>query len=488
MNIDFTNMMAEVIGEEHGIVEKELDAIAHLTRQHTQELKEERRQGKLPFLDLPYQKETVENIISVANSLKNQFKNFVVLGIGGSALGNIALHCALNHPYHNALSPAERNHCPRIFVMDNIDPDRFKGFLDIINIEETSFNVISKSGTTVETMAQYLVIRDMLKQRVGDRWTKHIIATTDESKGVLREIVNREGLTSFVIPDGVGGRFSVLSPVGLLSAAVSGIDIEALLSGAASMDKLCQTDDIYKNPALINAVLQYISDKKKGKHIAVMMSYAHALSSVGDWFCQLWAESLGKKYNLANEAVYTGSTPVKAVGVTDQHSQLQLYMEGPFDKVIIFLAAKKFTQTIKIPPSPPLSKGGITPSHPPLEKGGGGGLEKELEYLGGHTLNDLMEAEMRGTQLALAENNRPNYTITLPEITPFTTGQLLYMLELQTAYAGKLYNVNTFDQPGVEAGKINAFALLGRKGFEQRRKEIESRTMAEKYRIDFKNI
>lgn len=469
MNIDFTNMMVETIGEDHGITEKELDALASTTKQHTAELKKERLQGKLPFLDLPYQKETVENIITVANSLKNQFKNFVVLGIGGSALGNIALHCALNHPYHNALSPAERNHCPSIFVMDNIDPDRFKGFLDVINIEETVFNIISKSGTTVETMAQFLIIKDMLKQRVGGRWGKHIIATTDGSKGVLHEITNREGLTSFVIPDGVGGRFSVLSPVGLLSAAVSGIDIEALLSGAARMDELCQTDDIYKNPALMNAVLQYISDKKKCKHITVMMPYAHALSGVGDWFCQLWAESLGKKYDLANEAVYTGSTPVRAVGVTDQHSQLQLYMEGPFDKVILFLTTKKFTQAITIPPRPPLLKGG---------------LEKELEYLGGHTLNDLMEAEMRGTQLALTENNRPNYTITLPEITPFTIGQLLYMLELQTAYAGKLYNVNTFNQPGVEEGKINAFAILGRKGFEQRRKEIESRIIADKHRID----
>ncbi|HLG30114.1 MAG TPA: glucose-6-phosphate isomerase [Candidatus Brocadiales bacterium] len=469
MNIDFANMMAEIIGDEHGIIEKELDAIAHLTKQHARELKEERQQGKLPFLDLPYQKETVENIITTANSLKNQFKNFVVLGIGGSALGNIALHCALNHPYHNAFSPAKRNYCPSIFVMDNIDPDRFKGFLDVINIEETVFNVISKSGATVETMAQYLIIKDMLRQRVGERWVAHIIATTDGSKGVLREIANREGLTSLVIPDGVGGRFSVLSPVGLLSAAVSGIDIEDILSGAAYMDKQCQTDDIYKNPALMNAVLQYISDKKKGKHITVMMSYAHALSSVGDWFCQLWAESLGKKYDLTNNVVYAGSTPVKAVGVTDQHSQLQLYMEGPYDKVIIFLAIRKFAQTVTIP-SPLMGEGKSEC--------------EELGYIGGHTLNDLMEAEMLGTQLALAENKRPNYTITLPEITPFTIGQLLYMLELQTAYAGKLYNVNTFNQPGVETGKINAFAILRRKGFEQRREEIEGRIKTEKYRID----
>jgi glucose-6-phosphate isomerase len=272
----------------------------------------------------------------------------------------------------------------------------------------------------------------------------------------MREITDREGFKSFIIPDGVGGRYSVLTPVGLLSASVSGININELLSGASSMDERCAFDDIKDNPALMNALLQYISYKKRGKNVLIMMAYSNALSGIVDWFCQLWSESLGKKDSLSGETVNCGSTPVKAIGVTDQHSQLQLYMEGPFDKVITFLHVEKFNKNVEIPK----------------------GTVDKLEYLGGHTLNDLMKAEMIGTQLALTENKRPNCTITLPEVSESTIGQLLYMLEIQTAIVGKMYGINPFDQPGVEASKINSYALLGREGYEERRKEIESHQKA----------
>ena len=183
-----------------------------------------------------------------------------------------------------------------------------------------------------------------------------------------------------------------------------------------------------------------------------MMPYSNALGGVADWFCQLWAESLGKKFSLNNEVVRTGSTPVRAIGVVDQHSQLQLYMEGPYDKVITFLAIKRFSKEVSVV--------------------SGNDVEGDLVYLKGHSLNNVMEAEFEGTRLALTEHNRPNCTITLDELSAFTLGQLFYLFELQTAYGGKFYNVNAFDQPGVEAGKINAFAMIGRKGFEQREKEI----------------
>ncbi|MDO8141759.1 MAG: hypothetical protein Q6358_09700 [Candidatus Brocadiales bacterium] len=185
-----------------------------------------------------------------------------------------------------------------------------------------------------------------------------------------------------------------------------------------------------------------------------MMPYSNALSGVADWFCQLWAESLGKKFSLNKETVYAGSTPVKAIGVVDQHSQLQLYMEGPYDKVITFLAIKRFSKEVSIV--------------------SGNDVESDLVYLKGHSLNNVMKAEFEGTRLALTEQQRSNCTITLDELSAFTLGQLFYLLELQTAYAGKFYNVDAFDQPGVEAGKINAFAMLGKKGFEQRKKEIDT--------------
>ncbi|MFQ5965624.1 MAG: glucose-6-phosphate isomerase [Candidatus Scalinduaceae bacterium] len=452
IKVDFTNMMADVIGEEHGIRDREIKDVNELASKSISELQEERKEGKLPFMDLPYQNDLVDEIEKTADEITERFENFVVLGIGGSALGNIALHNALNHPYYNLLDKEARNGHPKIFVMDNVDPDKFSGFLDIVDPKTTMFNVITKSGTTVETMSQFLIMSKMLKGRIGKNYCDNFICTTDKSQGLLREIADSEGFRSFIIPDGVGGRYSVLTPVGLLSASVSGININELLSGASSMDERCQFDYINDNPALMNALLQYVSYKKKGLNILIMMAYSNALSGIVDWFCQLWSESLGKEGSISGEIVNCGSTPVKAIGVTDQHSQLQLYMEGPFDKTITFLHVKKFDKNIAIP------KGTID----------------KLEYLGGRTLNDLMEAEMIGTQLALTENKRPNCTITLPEVSESTIGQLLYMFEVQTALVGKMYGINPFDQPGVEAGKINAHAILGRKGFEERRKEIES--------------
>lgn len=452
IHFDFNNMMADTIGPEHGITEQELKALEPLASRYVNDVKEERIKGKLPFLDLPYQKNIATAIIKTANSLKGKFKNLVVVGIGGSALGNIAAHTALNHPFHNILADQERNGFPRVFVLDNIDPDRFSGLMDVIKPEETLFNFITKSGTTVETMAQFLIIVKRLGNRLGKDYKEHIITTTDSEKGTLREITSREGFRSFEIPAGVGGRYSVLTPVGLFSAAMSGVDIIALLSGAAFMDETCKADNLWKNPALMGAVLYYLSHTKKGKNILVMMPYSNALSGISDWFCQLWAESLGKKFSLNNEVVHTGSTPVRAVGVVDQHSQLQLYMEGPYDKVITFLAIKRFSKEVSIV--------------------SGNDVESDLVYLKGHSLNNVMEAEFKGTRLALTEHNRPNCTITLDGLSAFTLGQLFYLFELQTAYGGKFYNVNAFDQPGVEAGKINAFAMLGRKGFEQRKKEI----------------
>ncbi|HHT9138020.1 MAG TPA: glucose-6-phosphate isomerase [Candidatus Wunengus sp. YC60] len=454
IHFDFNNMMADTIGPEHGITEQELKNLAPIASRYANDLKEERASGKLQFQELPYQKNITAEIIKTANSLKGKFKNLVVVGIGGSALGNIAINAALNHPLHNILTDQERKSFPRVFVLDNIDPDRFSGLIDIVKPEETLFNFITKSGTTVETMAQFLIIVKRLRDRLGKDYKEHIITTTDSEKGTLREITRREGFQSFVIPAGVGGRYSVLTPVGLFSAAMSGVDIAALLDGAALMDEVCKSDNLWKNPALMGAVLYFLSHTKKGKNILVMMPYSNALSGVADWFCQLWAESLGKKFSLNKEVVHAGSTPVRAVGVVDQHSQLQLYMEGPYDKVITFLAIKRFNEDVSIAE--------------------GNDVESDLIYLKGHSLNNVMKAEFEGTRLALTEQQRSNGTVTLDELSAFTLGQLFYLLELQTAYAGKFYNVDAFDQPGVEAGKINAFAMLGKKGFEQRKKEIDT--------------
>ncbi len=451
ISLNFSNMMAGRVGKKHGLTHAGLKKVGKQAAKCFNDLAEERSKGQLPFLDLPYDKDAVTRVLEVADDLKKRrIKDFVVLGIGGSTLGNAALHIALNDPVYNQLLEA-RMGCPRIHVMDTIDPDTFDGLLTLINLEKTVFNVISKSGTTLETAAQFLIVRDFLKKTLGNDYGKHFIATTDPESGALRELAHQEGYTILDIPRGVGGRFSVLTPVGLLSAAVSGIDVESILSGAAAMDKRCQSDDLKQNPALMNAALQYLS-YKEGRHISVMMPYSSRLEGVSEWYCQLWAESLGKRLSVDGKVVHCGPTPVRALGPTDQHSQLQLYMEGPFDKVVTFIAVGRFTSSLKIRDYVP---------------------DENFAHLSGHTLGKLMEAERLGTQAALTEAGRPNCTIYLPEISAFNIGQLLYLFELETALTGKLFGINPFDQPGVEACKVNANALLGKKGLEDRRKELE---------------
>jgi glucose-6-phosphate isomerase len=450
--LDYTNLMEQAVGPEHGIRTKELQAEFPRIKEIARSFQKMRREGKLPFMDLPYQRQGLPDIEKYARDFPPHIENFVVIGIGGSALGNIMLHCALNHSEYNLLPRTHRG--PRMFFLDNVDPDRTSSLLQALNPRATVFNVITKSGDTAETMSNYLIARAWLVRAVGKReLSQHIVATTDKSKGHLRKIAEKEGYQTFVVPDGVGGRFSVLTPVGLLSAAVSGIDIRQLLHGAAAMDAPCTDEDVNRNPAALNALLHFLLDTRHGKKISVMMPYAHKLRDFADWYRQLWAESLGKERSLDGKPVNTGQTPVKALGATDQHSQLQLYMEGPFDKVITFLSPGKYPREVKIPRA--------------------FGTMEGISYLGGHTLSELIKAEQESTALALTKNSRPNCTILLREISPFTLGQLIYLYEVQTAFAGALYGINPFDQPGVELGKKYACGMMGRKGYEQYRREVE---------------
>jgi glucose-6-phosphate isomerase len=451
LRIDYTNVLSSAVGEEHGIAPAELESLAGSSRAALASVLA--RRGKdLRWLDLPGEEKVHEQILDYAASVQGRFKNVVVLGIGGSALGNIALQAALNSPYHNLFPPAG---LPRLFVLDNIDPDLVGEFIDGFDPSETLFNVISKSGTTAETMSQFLIFRRHLVDRLGEKeHADHVVVTTDERSGVLREIVRREGYASFVVPDGVGGRYSVLSPVGLVSAALVGIDIKGLVAGAAAMGEACAGGDLEGNPALVHAAVQWLMQSKKGKPISVTFAYSHRLASLADWYAQLLAESLGKRKSRQGKEVFAGPTPVRAVGVTDQHSQVQLYAEGPFDKWFTILAVDAPDHAVAIP-----------------------NAWEDLEavaYLGGRTLNELFQAEREGTRIALTEAKRPNLSIHFPSVTPHTIGQYLYLMELAVAVMGEHYGVDAFDQPGVEAGKIAAYALMGRKGYEKRRAEIEA--------------
>ncbi len=452
VTVDYTNMTDKYLGDK-GFSQKTIDSHKALARKAHAYVTENRGKDELfmGWTELPYnQNEIVGDILATAKDVRRKFDNFVVLGIGGSALGPIMAFNALCHLHYNDL-PKSKRKGPRFFVEDNVDPVRMKELLDVIDVKKTCFNVISKSGATSETMTQYLVIADLLK-KAGENVKDHVIFTTDASRGNLVKISKElGGVKSFVLGDGVGGRFSELSPVGLLPAAVLGIDIKLLLKGAAYMDKLCKSPDLQKNPALLSATLQYIA-MNDGKNIGVLIPYSDNLKYVSDWYAQLWAESLGKNVTLDGKPCNVGQTPVKALGVTDQHSQVQLYTEGPFDKVVTFLSVGSYKEKYPIP-------------H---------GCENipDVGFLGGHTMEELIQAENRATAFALTKAGRLNYTITLPEVNEFTLGQLLFLFELQTAYAGAMFNIDTFNQPGVEAGKKATFALLGKPGYEAQKAEL----------------
>lgn len=451
LRFDYTNVLASAVGPEHGIGEAELEALAGDSANALAAV-QARRTADLRWLDLPHQTDVLASIEAYASSVKGRFDTIVVCGIGGSALGTIALHTALNAPTHD-LEP--RGGVPRLFVLDNVDPDWIADVLERLDPARTLVNVISKSGGTAETMSQFLIFREKLVAALGEDGHKdHLVVTTDASKGVLREIVEREGYASFIVPDGVGGRFSVLSPVGLLPAALVGVDVRALLEGAAHMDARCRTEAFGQNPAQVHAAIQHLMQSKKDKHIAVTFAYSHRLRLMADWYAQLLAESIGKRLDRDGNEVFAGPTPVRAVGVTDQHSQVQLYVEGPFDKWFTLLSVENPDRRLVIPSA-----------YPDLEG---------AAYLAGRDLGELFHAERDGTRIALTEAGRPNATLSLDRVDAHGLGQMIQMLEVSVALVGEHTGIDAFDQPGVEAGKVAAYALMGRAGYEARRAEIEA--------------
>ena len=453
IRIDFTGMM-ESLQNPNGFTKAELLNLQNVLDEAQTALSNRWEAGEIDFSKLlAAMKNQLPEIRKYANAASSKFDNFVVLGIGGSALGPMAVHQALNPYYYNELSPEKRGHRPRLYVMDNIDPVRFSELLRMLDPRKTLFNVISKSGNTSETMAQFLIVRDTLRRVCGDSYAEHIVVTTDKEKGNLLPIALSEGYQRFVIPAGIGGRFSELTPVGLLAAAICGIDVQQILEGALEMDQwIRETQGVFANPAQLRAALALLS-WQKGKNISVFMPYADGLKTMADWYAQLWAESLGKCYDRQGRVVHVGQTPVKALGVTDQHSQVQLYAEGPDDKVITFVVVEKFKETQEIPIDMK--------------------LPEDIRFLGGKTLEELLWAEQKATEYALTLAGRQHQKILLPRLDAYSVGQLLLLLEWETAYMGELLNINAFDQPGVEEGKNGTYALMGRKGYEAKKQEIE---------------
>lgn len=446
VRLDFGNMMAPRVegGLEPGLLSGPLaDAF---TRAHTF-VESQRTDGAYGFFDLPYANEAVERVVEMADGFGQWFEDVVVLGIGGSGLGGIVLRDVLLGAFWNQRTDEERDHFPRLHVVDNPDPLTLSSLLARLDPSRTLFNVVSKSGATAETMAQYLVARERVEQAVGaDKARGHFLFTTDPSEGALRQIGEMEGVPMLPVPENVGGRFSVLSAVGLLPAAVCGVDPRSLLAGAAAMDERCRTERLAENPAGIFAALLHHGDVTQDRSIHVLMPYADRLQSLGLWFQQLWAESLGKAKGIDGSARASGPTPLAALGATDQHSLLQLFMEGPHDKIVVFIDVEDPGTDLSIPNG-----------HPEIPA---------LSYLGGHSMGELLATERAATGEALRRAGRPNATLSLSRVTAHTLGELLMFFQIATVYAGALYGVDPLDQPGVELGKRLTYGLMGRDGAE----------------------
>ncbi|MGI8977562.1 MAG: glucose-6-phosphate isomerase [Thermomicrobiales bacterium] len=453
--IDYQNAMSSVVGEEHGISEADLDDIGGKVSQHHDRLQSEHDAGEQKWMDLPDDTALADRIVAFASEVRDTYQDFILIGIGGSSLGAIATIQALAHPYRNMLPDGKRGG-PRIFILDNPDPEKVAATLDTVDLGKTLVNVVTKSGQTAETMANFLVVRDALIEAVGEEQArKQIVATTDPASGLLRQLADQEGYRTFPAPPGVDGRQTVLSAVGMIPAAIAGIDVHQLLAGAKAMRDRASSGDVRANPAYLLAAISWIADNRCGKSMLVTMPYVDALYGISDWFRQLWAESLGKKLSVDNEVVYAGQTPIKALGAIDQHSQIQLYTEGPNDKLIQLIAVGGYRDQVDIP-TPPESI-------------------PDLSYLKGGELGALLDKERVATAWALANADRPNLSITTPVIDAFAIGELFYLLELQTVMAGALYDVDPFGQPGVEAGKNATYALMGRDGYDELRRELELR-------------
>jgi len=444
IQFDPTNLLATMTGPKHGLEPAEIQAATPKAASALDSFRKSFEEGLYGFPALPAQGRLLKQITGAAASLAGSYDTVCVAGIGGSALGAWALDCALRGPHPVQAAHSVKN--PRLVILDNVDPEFVQLALESMNPARTLVVPIAKSGATAETMATFLIVDEWMKRTLGARKTaSRTIAVTSQGRGDLKAFATANNLLTFHIPENVGGRFSVLSPVGLVPAALAGLDIKAVCRGAAAMTRQSWSNDLSANAALRAALYHYLIWTLRKKTIQVAFPYSNRLWGLAFWFRQLWAESLGKAKDRKGKTVNIGQTPVAALGATDQHSQVQLYMEGPNDKVFSFWAVNRWAA----PGAIPRTKTGLG----------------SFDYLAGQTLGKLIDAERSATAAALTAAGRPNCTYTLDRVDAANAGAFIQMLEFQTAFMGELLGIDAFDQPGVELGKVFTFGLMDRPGY-----------------------
>lgn len=404
------------------------------------------REGE-SFLTLSFaEKEKIPAIKSLARELAGKYENILVLGIGGSALGARAVQQFLKGPYYNL----EKHDQPRMFILDNIDPFLVAGLEKLLDFKKTALVYISKSGSTPETAAQFIYFYKKYKEAGGD--LKDIVIICDEKDNGINHIGKNLGCRLLHIPPNLGGRYSVLSSVGFLPAELIGVDSGQLLEGALAVHRSIIGDPLEQNALFIlGTCLSELA--RKGKPMHVLFNYSSLLYEFGLWFVQLWAESLGKRLSLTGEVVKAGTTPLTCLGATDQHSILQLFKEGPDDKVIGFVKIKDMNSDIT-----------LTNEFPD---------EKEYAYFAGHTMAGQLHIEQLSTEMSLVGAGKPCYRVTVKDISAVALGALFYFYEALVVFTAELWRINPYDQPGVEEGKNITYALMGREDYSHKRPEYE---------------
>jgi glucose-6-phosphate isomerase len=428
LRFDDANMYSAAVGK-NGVSQREWSAMLPRLRAAKKAVQKMARQKTQGFMDLPFDRKANAECVKLASKLQRKFTDMVVLGIGGSDLGARAIYRALVEGRRKTNGRTLNLH----FAGSSTDPDELTDLLSRLNLKKTCINVISKSGDTLETMTSFLFFRDRLMRIVGKRMNEHIIATTDPVSGSLHSLAKKESYAMLPIPRNVGGRFSVLSSVGLFPSAASGVDTASLLAGARTAVEAFHEHTPNECMGARYAGVHVIGMERRGQGIHVTMPYSKRLQSFAFWVRQLIAESLGKKMDRNGRVINIGPTPVAATGPEDQHSQLQLYTEGPADKLVTFIEIESFDRDIQTPDAHEL----------------GGALER----FGKKSFSDLVHLERNATAESLRLIKRPNATLYIQKLDARSIGELFMFWEQGTALMGELLNIDAFNQPGVELSK-----------------------------------
>ena len=425
LSIDNANLFDDNIGDS-GISREAIEALSPRLDALRQKIKDWLHSSQPTFLNLPHTTD-LDKIKRRGQRIARNFRRTIVFGIGGSSLGGEMLVRTLG----------DKRPMNSVDFFDNVDPSTLVA-LEEVDWRETLLLVISKSGNTAETLSQFLTMLPVMEHNLGDeKIADHVLIITENRAGALYELAHRLGIDVIEHPP-VGGRFSVLSVVGLLPAYIGGVDIDGVMEGARAMAERCASADMLGNPAFCNGAAQYLH-AERGRTISVVMPYADNLRFVVAWFRQLWAESLGK---LDAEGNNRGLTPTEAHGVTDQHSQLQLLLEGPDDKLITFLSDPGFRFRGRRIPMRFQDIPAIKP-------------------LAGHTIGELFVSELMATRTTLSRRGRPNRTLALMERDAYALGELIILLEMETVVVAELMGIDAFDQPAVEESKFLTRQYLG---------------------------